>query len=213
MSKNRQKIHRLTISEKLILKAAAQILVPNGNDYDEIDLSTLAPHLARSESRMGIYDYNDAGTAVTPIVMTTVDTFVNLTNDGAGPATNTTYALPDVPDLYDTTGDQFDWSDLSLGDVVDMRIDILVTVNGNNHQLELALDVGIGDAGNYQLCVHRENFKASGTYAIVKMFSVYMGDLTTLNFPSRLMIKSDTGTTNEVVVNGWFCEATTRSDY
>lgn len=164
-------------------------------------------------TRMGLWDYNDLATATTPIILTPVSTFVKLTNDEAGSFTNKTYKLPEVTDLWDEVANQFDFSELSLGDVVDFRFDLTVTTTGANHEIILQLDVGIGDAGNYQLVVHRENFKTAGTYSIIKMFSMYMGDATTKDFPSELKALSDTGTTDDVQVNGWFLEATTRSNY
>ena len=45
------------------------------------------------------------------------------------------------------------------------------------------------------------------------MFSVYMGDTNTLNNPAKLYMESDTGTTNSVVVNGWFVEVMSRGNF
>lgn len=191
-----------------------KVIVSKGDGSTEARLlktSELDP--TETTTRMGLWDYNDLATQTTPIVLTPVATFVKITNDEAGPGTNKTYKLLEVTDLWDEVANQFDFSELSLGDVVDFRFDFVVTTTGANHELEFQLDVGIGDAGNYQLTIHRENFKSAGTYSVIKMFSMYMGDLTTKDFPAEIKAKSDSGTTDDVQVNGWFLEATTHANY
>lgn len=163
--------------------------------------------------RMGFWDYNDAATTTTPIVLSSAATYFTLTNDEAGANTLKTYKLTGATDLWNETTNRFDWSDLSLGDTVDIRFDIQVETMGANHEIDLRLVMAEGHANQYTLDVHRQNFKSAGTYPIVRWYSIYMGDTDTLNNPSRLEISSDTGTTNEVVVNGWYVRALTRSNF
>ncbi len=191
-----------------------KVLVSKGDGTTETRLlknGDLDP--TESHTRMGLWDYNDTATATTPILLTPTATFVKLTNDELGTNTNKTYKLDEVTDLWNASTNQFEFDELSLGDVVDFRFDFTVTTTGANHELEFQMDIGIGDAGNYQVPVHRENFKSAGTYRIVKMFSMYMGDITTKNFPAEIQAKSDAGTTDDVIVNGWFLEATTHATY
>ena len=191
-----------------------KVIVSKGDGSTETRLlknTDLDP--AQVQSRMGIWDYNDLATATTPITLAPAATYVKLTNDEAGPGTNKLFKLPEVADVWNSTTDQFDFTDLSLGDVVDIRFDVTVTTTGGDHVIEMQLDVGIGDAGNYQLQVHREQFKASGTFRIIKMFSMYIGDITTKDFPTEIMAKADLTTADTLVVNGWFIEVQTRSNY
>ena len=191
-----------------------KVIVSKGDGTTETrKLGNLELDAAQVQTRMGMWDYNDVATTTTPVVLTPTSTFVKLTNDEQGPGTNKAYLLVGVADLWNASTDQFSFNDLSLGDVVDIRFDFDVTTTGANHELEFQLDIGIGDAGNYQLLVHRENFKTAGTYRIVKMFSMYMGDITTKDFPAEIQAKSDGGTTDDVVTNGFFIEATTRCNY
>ena len=156
----------------------------------------------------GVYDYNDLTTASTAIPLTVADTRYKLTNDAAGPFTNVTYALDGLANIW-TGGstDQFDWTDgtkLALGDTVDIRFDIEYTTTLNNTEVSLDLDLGVGDAGAYSLpIIDVVNVATAGPKRIVMGFSIYMGDLTTLNFPGEVQAKaSKTGTT--VKVNGWY---------
>jgi len=214
MAKSKQRIAKLVLTDEMTFLPNAELRIRNQDGtYTLVDLAAIAPLLTQEQSRMGFWDYNDAATAVTPIVLTPNDTFVKITNDELGPGTEKTYAIPGFDDVWDPSTNQFDWSGFALGDVFDVRFDFQVETMSNNTEISFQLDVAVGHAGNYQLNMHRETFKSMGTYNVVFMFSIYMGNARTLNFPTEVMVKSDTGTTDEVVVNGWFVEAHTRSNY
>lgn len=167
---------------------------------------------ARDTTRMGWWDYNDATTAGTPIVLTAAGTPFNLTNDGAGGSTNKTYRLPEVADIWNSGTNRFDFTGLKLGDTVEMRIDTVVTTTGVNHEVLTSIQLGIGGSP-YVLNIARENYKSAGTYSNVHMFAIYMGNDNTLLNPAVIRMQSDTGTTDSVVVNGWFCIATSRGNF
>lgn len=152
----------------------------------------------------GIYDYNDLATSTTQIPLTLANTQYEMTNDGAGPFTNKSYALAGIADLWDTATNRFDFSGLSLGDTVDIRFDFEITTVSANTAIDFVVELGVG-ASPYQLTFvpSSSDFKNAGTYKIVKWFSIYMGDTNTLDNPGRVLARSDnTGTT--VKVNGWY---------
>lgn len=155
----------------------------------------------------GFEDYNDTGSSQS---LTT--SFTDITNDGAGAFSNTTYRLPGKSAIWDTGNDQFDWSGagLALGDTVDIRFDISVTTTGANRVIDLSIDMAHGDAGEYQLSIDSRLFKSTGTYQMIVWYSVYMGDSTTLNNPAKLVMKSD-GSGDSIAVNGWYCRTTPRN--
>ena len=152
--------------------------------------------------RMGVWDYNDAGTTVTPISLTPTGNDIELTNDEAGAFTNKTNKLSDVTDVWDAATARFDFSELSTGDVVDIRFDVTVTTTGTNTDITLKLNLGIGGSP-YSLVVDHSFFKVAGTYQIIKMFSVYIGDTNTQNKPASVTMSSDAGSAT-CVVNGWY---------
>lgn len=154
----------------------------------------------------GLYDYNDVTTTGTPIPLTVAGQFYPLTNDGAGAFTNKTYALAGLPDVWDVATNQFDWTDgtvLALGDTVEIRVDVDIITTGTNKAFELDIELGVGGSPYTLPIIPLENFKTAGTYHDVRLMSIYMGDANTLNFPARLLAKSD-GTGVTVTVNGWF---------
>jgi hypothetical protein len=162
--------------------------------------------------RMGWWDYNDSATAGTPIVLSSAGTFFDLTNDGLGLSSNKSFKLPEVEDVWDASTNRFDFTSLKLGDVVHLRVDTSVTTNSSNDVITLVLDYGLGGAPS-SLKISREQYKTAGTYNKISMFSFYMGNSNILNNPAKLKMSSDTGTTNTVVVNGWFIEVMSQGSF
>lgn len=194
---------KLDFTELATSAPAGQIGVSDGTDV-----------VAQTPSRMGWSNYNDVATIATPITLTPVATFVNLTNDAAGAQTVTTFELPEVTNLWDTATNRIDLSDLTIGDTVDIRVDIDVTTTGANHEIEVRLDMDTAPiTANFPLLLIRENFKTSGTFNMVRFYSFYVGSVAVRDGIHNIQAKSDTGTTDTVTVNGWYMRAVTRSDY
>jgi hypothetical protein len=159
--------------------------------------------------KQGFWDYNDLATASSPIALSVAQTPYELSNDGLGTFSNTTYALAGIPDIWNSSTDRFDFDSgtgLNAGDTVDIRFDFEVTTTVANTAVEFYLELGIGGS-SYQVTVNPlTNFKAAGTYNIVKWMGVYLGDNNTLQNPARVMALADnTGAT--VKVNGWYVRA------
>ena len=154
----------------------------------------------------GWEDFNDLTTATTPITIPASFTHVDLTNDGAGAFSDSTYRLPGNTAIWDTVADEFDWTaaGLSLGDTVDIRIDLMVTTVGANTDVGVGIDLAHGHASEYSLDIHRTAFKTAGTYPLTRWYSVYIGDADVLANPAKIWIASDGAGTDTVKVNGWY---------
>lgn len=161
-----------------------------------------------SQPLFGVYDYNDAATASTPITLT-ADTETILTNDGLGPFTNTAYGFDDVTP-YDISANEFDWSDLELGDTVDVRLDVTVTTTSANEQVTTGMRLALGGS-TYTIKFDQSQFRRSGVYQMVSFSSVYMGDADTLNNPAEMTVETDSAAGTSVVVNGWYVRVWKRS--
>jgi len=151
----------------------------------------------------GFYDYNDLATTASPITVTTA-THTLLTNDGAGAFTNKTYKPTGDTDVWDVSINSFDWSELKLGDMIDLRLDFDLTTTSTNTEIEVDLHLGTG-AGAYKIPFISElNFKAKGTYKVNRFNGIYLGDANTLDNGGQFKIMADKNCT--VVVNGWYCK-------
>ena len=107
----------------------------------------------------------------------------------------------DVTELWNTSTNQFDFSGLSLGDQIDIRIDLEVTTTSANQEFDIEIMLGVGGTP-YTLPVRTIYRKTASTKSIVPYFGFYMGDANTLDNTGEIGVKSDTACT--VKVNGWY---------
>lgn len=149
----------------------------------------------------GFVDYNDLGTTATPITFTAVGHVV-LTNDKAGAFTNEVYLPDGITSIF--SNNKFDFSELKLGDMIDIRIDISVNTDSPNQEVKVDLALAVGTAGEYLIPFEDIFEKSAGFHPINRFNGVYMGDLNTLNNPGEFRLSSDSS--GNVVVNGWYCK-------
>lgn len=178
-----------------------QVLTSNGDgttEFIKVDGADVT-----NAWRLGVSDYNDLATQTTPITLVSAGVNYELTNDGLGPFTNTTYKTTELGDLWDTGTNRFDFSNMSLGDSIDIRIDIEVTTTGANRVLDVDLELGVGGSPYTIPFVASSYVKTASVFRGVRWMSIYMGDTNTLNNPARILVRSD-GAGDSVVVNGWY---------
>ena len=130
-------------------------------------------------------------------------------NDGLGAFTNKTYQLPGHGDIWDASANQFDFSDLELGDTVDIRFDFTVTTSGANDDCLVKMRMGVGGTP-YDLDVVYREWRLAGSYGLTFWYSVYMGDTNTLNNPAEVYVNCSTGG-DTVLCNGWYIRTNKRN--
>jgi hypothetical protein len=169
------------------------------------DITNEIKNLAESCTKTYWFDANDSTTSGSPIVHNAGSTTTFLTNDGAGPSTNS--YNPDSNDaLWNTATNKFDFTSLKIGDTVEFRIDVDVA-NAAAQEINLVVDLAEGTSGAYSLNVNHSYFKtASAGDQITAMFRVYIGDANTRTGSARFRLTSIAAAT--VVVNGWFYQIT-----
>jgi len=169
---------------------------------EEILAATLAGGSA-DNIRGGVIDYNDLATTTTPISVSSGLVDVDITNDGLGSFTNKAYAPVGVTDIWDSTTNLFDFSQLAVGDMVDIRLDLTVTTTSPNQLVEIDLVLGVGGF-QYSIPFSRNSYKNASAQNVNRYNGIYMGDLNTLNNPAKFVVRSDSPAL--IVVNGWYCK-------
>jgi len=144
----------------------------------------------------GFIDYNDTGTAATPITLA-ANTWTTITNNGAGAFSNSTYPPSDsaaspapVDELMDVTTGQFDFSELALGAGVFIRNDFSVTPSTDKALLTLRYQIGTG-AGAYvqQKSMGRLDDGSGKAYPFQLLTDfIYMGDVNTRDNPITIQL-------------------------
>ncbi len=153
--------------------------------------------------KQGVWDYSDLTTQSTPISIV-ADTPTLLTNDGAGANTELDYVLSGI-DIYDTSTNEFTFDDIPLGSTVGIRIDLEVTTNSNNEQMNVFLDFG---GGLFTLpWVADVQYKFSGAHRVVAFDKFYVGEAVRDN-TAKVYVELDGS--GSVKVNGWFIEVLSR---
>lgn len=155
---------------------------------------------------IGILDYNDLATQSSPITITGGAGLIDITNDGAGAFTNKAFPPTGVNDIWDVDNNVFDWSDLEIGDMVDLRFDVLLTTVSTNTAIEVFLQLGTGGGVYLIPFIIEINFKTVGVYSINRWNGIYMGDTNTLNNGGKFRMKADK--TCSIKVNGWYGKIT-----
>lgn len=145
---------------------------------------------------MGFYDYNHGGGTQS---YTSGD--LVLQNDGLGTSTNKLYKPEGLIEIFNTTTNRFDFSNLSLGDVVNIRLDLNLDIS-NNQVVHCRLNLGEGGGEYYIPFVSDRYYKTAGNKRIVEFNSIYMGDTNTKDNPAYFSFSSDNGST--ITVNGWY---------
>ncbi len=156
----------------------------------------------------GWADYSDVATSGSPIAVTAVPAV--LTNDGLGVDTKTAY-LPisgnGITQLWDTSSNGFDFSDLNVGDMVDIRMDISVVIAHTNTVVDINLLMGSGGSVVVPF-ISDQNYKATGTYEVIRYMGIYIGSTDVRDTLAQLKIEADKNCT--CIVNGWYIKATRR---
>jgi len=150
--------------------------------------------------RIGWFSYTDLATTSTPIVHIG-GTETVLTNDGLGTQTLKTFAPNGVTDVWNASNSKFDWTDLKVGDMVDIRVDITVSTSTTNQEVNLVLELGQGGF-DYRVPFDQAFYKATGTHPVDRYNGIYIGDANTLDNPAQFIFSSTDNAT--VVVNGWY---------
>ena len=169
--------------------------------------NSMNAELYQSE-RFGVYNYDDLATKTTPISIAAADTWYDVTNDNAGPnAIN--FPLTGVSDVWDTVSQSFDFSQLSLGDMIDIRIDLVATSTAVNQDFSISLFLADDTGTPIEIpFISEQVYKSVGTHKLLRFNALFIGYAIVRDNQARFKIKSsDPGS---VVVNGWFVRVSPR---
>lgn len=150
----------------------------------------------------GFVDYNDAATGVTPINVL-ANTWTKLTNDKLGPYTKIDALPANVTNIWNSTLNQFNFTELPVNTTMEGRFDIEVTTTAANQIVDLSAFVAIGSPLAFEFPLMSSiQFKTAGTYKINPYNGMYIGSADVKNNPTEIKIRSDAACT--VRVNGWY---------
>lgn len=174
------------------------VVDPTGTSLILQDQPTPPEQLLNS---VGYFDYDDYATSITPLNAVN-NVKLKLTNDTDGANTNTSEPPYGVSYLWDYTTNQFNFSQLSIGDTVDVRVHIQVTTTSINQRIDLTAKFGIGSASQFENSIYSNQYKSSGLHEISFVAPFYIGSNDIKNYPAELYLLTD-GTAT-VTIDGWY---------
>lgn len=155
----------------------------------------------------GVQDFGDVATQTTPIAVSN-GSWSDLPNDGLGALSSQVYSVIGHGPIYNASSGEFEFTDLALGDMIMIRVDVeFLTTSPNT---EVALRLAFGPAFAFGLPFDRTAFKSAasaGSGQRVRYFPFQMKTLDTLNNPAKLQATTDSGSVT-IKVNGWQIETT-----
>lgn len=151
----------------------------------------------------GWQDFQDTTTAGTPIALTSAGTWYDLTNDAAGVLTDTTYKVSSHGVIWDSATNTFDFSSLSVGDLVRFRTDVTFVTGGANHKVSTRL--AFGPSYVFNIPFDSVNLKSATTERRILYWAFTIKNNDTKNNPAKLQASSDS-TGDTVSVGGWQIE-------
>lgn len=157
---------------------------------------------------IGFFDYNDLATQTTAISVT-ANTDTKLTNDTLGAYTNINYPPYGVSSLWDATTNRFNFSQLSIGDTIDVRVHLQVTTTTSNQTYKIGAKFGIGSASAFDNIIFTDQAKNAGIHEVSFVAPFYIGEANILNNPAELYINTDASAT--VKVDGWYIRVLRRN--
>ena len=133
-----------------------------------------------------VYDDSRASTlTLTAGVLTVVP------NDALGTNTTNAYLPLGVTNLWNAATSSFDFSELSVGDTVEIRIIVQPTTTNNNTEIELDLYLGSGGTQYKVPFITTQNFQFSGLYEATRYTSFPIRDEDTRTSPAQFKAKAD----------------------
>jgi hypothetical protein len=112
-------------------------------------------------------------------------------------------------ELWNTTTNQLDFSELNIGDEIVVRVDTLVTTGGTNSEFKARILCGIGSGFEFPItlssCFHKDAIE----HPHVQSAPFHISSSIMRDYPAEIQIASDTALS--VKVNGWYIKINKRS--
>ena len=132
--------------------------------------------------------YEDSRVTTTTLA---ADVLTIIPNDALGTNTTNAYLPLGVTNLWNPGTSSFDFSELAVGDAVEMRIIVQPTTASNNTEIELDLFLGSGGAQYKVPFITTQNFQFAGLFEATRYTSFPIRDEDTRTSPAQFKAIAD----------------------
>jgi hypothetical protein len=176
----------------------------NMGGFRPYDPSASSPTTNGYTKTYHFYD-NDNATTASPIVHGAGVSTTYITNDAAGAGTKT-YNPDSKAKLWNAATNEFDFTSLKLGDVVNFRFDLSID-HGAAQEVDLFMSLAEGGSNPYELKASHNYYKTASTgVTVTAQFILPITSQPTLDNPARPRFSSLDAAT--ITVNGFYYQIT-----
>jgi len=150
---------------------------------------------------VGSFHYADLATQTTPIA-TVANTPIKLTNDSDGASTNLSNAPYGITTCWNSITNQFDFTELSVGDCISLSTDINIDLVGTNTSYRLFMKVAIGSASEKEINLHNGERKSTDEFPEDTYIGFDIENEDFRDYPAELWITTDA--VASIKINEWF---------
>lgn len=188
------------------LQDTPSVLLPNkmittNNDGTALVMSDIPSSPETYLNSVGFFYYSDNQTQTTSLPLV-ANTPLKLINDGLGESTNKNYPPYGITDVWNSIDNQINFSQLTEGDEVGIRIDVEATTTIVNQNIEGHLKVNVGTANEYNINLFSRISKVAqdNKISLFTKLSIDSNDLK-IN-PLEFYLTSDANAS--IKIKGWY---------
>lgn len=167
------------------------------------NLSDFFNDLPQYLNAVGTFHYADLDTQTTPLNIVS-NIALQLENDALGTNTVLTNAPFGIDSVWNTVTNTMDFSQLSIGDALHLRVDATITTSSANQNVKCFVKFGIGSAYEFDLTLSQDLIKTAGVHPLVSEVSFDMAYQEIIENPAKIYVVSDGNAT--IKINGWYFE-------
>lgn len=162
---------------------------------------------ALHQLKAGFLNYNDLNTASNPITHNGSEGFKKITNDTLGAQTREDEPPTGITSLWNSALNQLDFSELTDGDMVEIRIDLLVTTTSPSQEVDVRVLFAIGGF-QFPLVVSHSEYKTAKEHPVIGYAKFFIGGVNMIDNPAEIQIDTDNNAT--IINNGSYIVITRR---
>ena len=167
-----------------------------GQKYPTVD----AVNDALSIKRNGSYIYSASQSVINHIGGTNSTL---LTNNGLGLFTISYPPYGMTNSIWNSSTNRFDFTSLSIGDMINIQVDMRISSSSTDQEIEIYLVLGEGSLGEYNLTYANGGLlKRNATYPFVANSGILINNTYVRDNPAKLIFKSTSNST--INVKGWY---------
>lgn len=152
---------------------------------------------------VGTFHYADLATLTTPLNIV-ANVPKKLENDTLGDYTIISNAPYGVSGVWNPATNQLNFTQLSLGDMLVLRVDALIITDSANQTLKCYVKMGLGSLFEFDLILAQAQIKNAGSYPFIAEVNFDLAYEEIIDNPAEIYILSDGN--GSIAINGWYIE-------